>query len=451
MRSIQRSSRIALLAGFGGLLGIIVFTGLDTWRMLSRYRMADEQIRKQYLQRNHLLSNIRSDLYLSGTYVRDYLLDPDPVRSAAFGASLASVRTQMDSDVASYERGMEGREAEACNALKAQLGQYWRVLEPVMHWDSERRQREGYTFLRDYVLPKRTSMLDAAEQIVAMNEQQLASGKERAAELLSQVRTRLLLLLAAAIVLGAGMAGFSARRILQLESRAQAKYLEAEEARRQLAHLSARLVEVQESERRSLARELHDEVGQALSAVLIELRNLLSGIGQRRADQTRQQAEVIRSLVEGAVRVVRNMSLLLRPSMLDDLGLVPALKWQAREVAKRTGLDVTVATELESEQLPEEYKTCVYRIVQEALHNSSRHAQATAVRIRIQQRGEHLLITVQDDGRGFDVKQSKGMGLLGIEERAAQLRGSCHIHSGPSMGTVLTVDLRLPAAAEVTP
>jgi signal transduction histidine kinase len=150
---------------------------------------------------------------------------------------------------------------------------------------------------------------------------------------------------------------------------------------------------------------------------------------------------MIKGLVESTVRVVRNMSLLLRPSMLDDLGLVPALRWQAREVSKRTSMDVSVATELVSDDLPDEYKTCIYRVVQEALHNCSRHSLATAVRIRVHQEPSQLSLSVQDDGQGFDVRQSKGLGLLGIEERVARLGGKCEIHSGTGRGTILTVTL----------
>src|SRR5262249_8948292 len=151
--------------------------------------------------------------------------------------------------------------------------------------------------------------------------------------------------------------------------------------------------------------------------------------------------ETIRGVLENCMKVVRNMALLLRPSMLDDLGLVPALDWQAREVSKRTSLDVTVATELETDDLPDEYKTCIYRVVQEALHNSARHSRASAVRIRVQQDPRRLTLSIQDDGQGFDVKQMKGLGLLGIHERVAQLGGECHVHSEPGSGTMLTIEL----------
>jgi signal transduction histidine kinase len=200
-------------------------------------------------------------------------------------------------------------------------------------------------------------------------------------------------------------------------------------------------VEAQETERRSLSRELHDEVGQSLSAVLVELRNLLGGLGVRPEEQTRSQVEVIKGLVEGSIRSIRNMALLLRPSMLDDLGLVPALRWQAREVSKHTSMDVAVEAELDSEELPDEYKTCIYRVVQEALHNCSRHSNATKVRVRVQRQATALLLSIEDDGRGFDVNQSKGLGLLGIEERVAQLGGKSQVHSYAGKGTTMTVEL----------
>jgi signal transduction histidine kinase len=239
------------------------------------------------------------------------------------------------------------------------------------------------------------------------------------------------------------MAAFSTRKILRLEAHAHTQYQQVAEARSQLKDLSARLVQAQETERRALSRELHDEVGQSLSAVLVELRNLSEELAIRSEEQSRSHVETIKSLVENSVRVVRNMALLLRPSMLDDLGLVPALRWQAREVSKRTSMDVSVATELASDDLPDEYKTCVYRVVQEALHNCSRHSQARTVRIRVEQQPGRLSLSIQDDGQGFDARQTKGLGLLGIEERVARLGGKCEVHSEPGEGTILAVELPL--------
>jgi len=286
-------------------------------------------------------------------------------------------------------------------------------------------------------------MLAISSRIAQINEQQLNAGNQRVDHLLLTFQKRLGVTLLAAVALGLGMAAFSIRKILRLEADAHMQYQEVAEARRQLKDLSARLVQAQETERRALSRELHDEVGQALSAVLVELRNLSEELALQTEEQVRSHVETMKSLVENSVRVVRNMSLLLRPSMLDDLGLVPALRWQAREVSKRTSMDVSVATELASDDLPDEYKTCVYRVVQEALHNCSQHSHATTVRIRVRQEPGRLSLSIQDDGQGFDARQTKGLGLLGIEERVATLGGKCEVHSELGSGTILAVELPL--------
>jgi signal transduction histidine kinase len=300
----------------------------------------------------------------------------------------------------------------------------------------------GYTFLRDEVYPRRQNMLAIADRIAAINEQQLSAGNDQVVDLLGRFQIRLAITLFAAVAFGLGMAAFSIRRILRLETRAHNRYQEAAAARSQLKDLSARLLQAQETERRALSRELHDEVGQSLSAVLIELRNLSTGLALPSEQQSQNQVETIRGLVEGTIRVVRNMALLLRPSMLDDLGLVPALKWQAREVSKRTSMDVSVAADL-PDDLPDDFKTCIYRVVQEALHNCASHARAKSVRIRVQQEPGRLNLSVQDDGQGFDSQHVKGLGLLGIQERVAQLGGKCMVHSEPGTGTILTVELPL--------
>jgi signal transduction histidine kinase len=434
-------SRFALAAGFGGLLSIMALAGIDALSVLQQFRRNDEQIRSRYLSQNHALNDIRSDVYVSGTYVRDYLLEPDPQRADAYRASLEDVRRHMESALESYRNEVASSEAEHYSALQTELRDYWRTLDPIFRWGSAERRRSGYAFLRDEVFPRRQNMLAIAGRIADLNDQQLNAGNHQVVALLLRFQTRLLLTLLAALALGLGLALFTMRRILNLEEQARRQYLDVAEARTQLKELSARLVQAQETERRSLSRELHDEVGQALSAVLVELRNLSAGLAVRSEEQLRRHVETIKGLVEGTVRVVRNMALLLRPSMLDDLGLIPALKWQARECSKSTAMDVTFAAELDSDELPDEYKTCIYRVVQEALHNCARHSQATTVRIRVEQEPDRLLLTIQDDGRGFEVRQTKGLGLLGIQERVTRLQGNCVVHSKPGGGTTLSVEL----------
>jgi signal transduction histidine kinase len=435
------SSRLALTIGFGGLLAIMAAAGIDAQRVLQQYRERDDQVRRRYLSQNHVLNDIRSDVYVSGTYVRDYVLDPDPARAEAYRLSLENVRAHMVAALDSYGRQTAPAEVQHYTALQTELMNYWATLAPIVEWTPEERRRSGYAFLRDEVFPRRQNMLSIADRIAGINEQQLNAANAEVVSLLTRFQTRVLLTLVAALALGLGMAWFTSRRILSLEDQARVRYEEVADARRQLKDLSARLVQAQETERRALSRELHDEVGQSLSAVLIELRNLSLGLAVGSGEQLRSHVETIKGLVESTVRVVRNMSLLLRPSMLDDLGLIPALKWQAREASKRTSMDISVATELDSDDLPDNYKTCIYRVVQEALQNCARHSQASTVRVRVEQKPERLMLNIQDDGQGFDIQHIKGLGLLGIQERVTRLGGKCEVHSSPGGGTILSVEL----------
>jgi signal transduction histidine kinase len=435
------SSRVALLLGFGGLLLIMALAGIDALRVLSQFQKDDAQIRGRYLSQNHLLNDVRSDVYVSGTYVRDYLLEPDPERANAYLRSLEEVRKHMESALDSYARQAKPAELSHYTALRNELTNYWGILAPVFQWDTAQRRGAGYTFLRDELFPRRQNMLAIADRIASLNEQQLNAGNDQVVSLLLRFQTRLLITLVAALVLGVGMAAFSTRTILRLEAQARLRYLEVVEARGELKDLSARLVQAQETERKALSRELHDEVGQSLSAVLVELRNLSAGLDLRSNDQSRNHVETIKGVVEGTIRVVRNMSLLLRPSMLDDLGLMPALRWQARESSKQTSMNVSVATDFDSDNLPDEYNTCIYRVVQEALYNCARHSRATTVRIKVQRQPGALVLNIQDDGQGFDVRQTKGLGLIGMQERVTQIGGRFHIHSQPGAGTILSAEL----------
>ena len=152
------------------------------------------------------------------------------------------------------------------------------ILEPALAWDTEQRRSRSYAFLRDEVLPRRMAMLDIADEIGRVNEQQLDDGNQQVASLFSQFRNRLAGTVLATLGLGLLLAALSMAKILRLERESNARYREIEEARGELKELSARLVQAQETERTAISRELHDEVGQSLSALLIGLSNLSAAI-----------------------------------------------------------------------------------------------------------------------------------------------------------------------------
>jgi signal transduction histidine kinase len=231
---------------------------------------------------------------------------------------------------------------------------------------------------------------------------------------------------------------------------AMALYKHQAEARllattRQLKALSRRVLEAQEQERRRVALELHDELGQLLTAIKINLQ-----LGERFKDKAPPElyTENLR-IVEEAIQQVRHLATGLRPSMLDDLGLAPALKWVAEQSATRSGFEVTFHHERTQVRLAPEVETACFRIVQEALTNISRHAQAAHVDIALSRDGTDLLLTVQDDGLGFDLATMQAralaggsLGVLGMQERATLLGGQLDIDS--KLGRGCTVTLRAP-------
>jgi signal transduction histidine kinase len=439
-------SRLVLLAGFGGLLILMAFAGVDGIQALQQIQTSNDRIRDQFLLRTQVLERIRSDLYLSGTDVRDYLLEPQAGKAEGHRYTLLETRKDMDAALQQYLQLLSLSEAQPFRVLTEELAAYWRILEPTFEWTAEQRQRAGYAFLRDEVFPRRTSMLAIADQIGRFSEAQLNSGKVAVQRGFRQFRSRLMVTVVLTIALGFLLAMFSIRKILKLEGTSARHYTEMSQARVELKRLSARLLEAQEEERRLISRELHDEVGQALTAVLLEMANLSNLIRGKEEAALPKKVDEIKRLLEESIGVVRNMALLLRPSMLDDLGLVPALQWQAREASKRSGLWVKVAAEEVSEELTEDHKTCIYRIVQEALHNIVQHAKARNVRITVTQEPDRLLLSIQDDGQGFNPPQERGMGLIGMEERVSALGGRLVVESASGEGTVLRVALPLPQA-----
>ncbi|MGA2131269.1 MAG: ATP-binding protein [Bryobacteraceae bacterium] len=445
VQPLQWGAQVVLLASFGGMLGLMLFAGIDSLRALRQVQSRNVQIRQTFLVRNRALEEIRSVLYQSGTYTRDYLLERDAARAETYRAGKQRVRAEMDAALRQYSRFLDASEEAPFAALQSRIDDYWKLVDPIFHWDAQEKLARSDTFLHQQLFPQRSTALEIADRIAAVNEQELSNGDERLKIIFDQFRFRLGLMLALTLGIGALLALATTRHILRLARDAEMRYGQVVHAQRELKELSARLVEAQELERRAISRELHDEVGQSLSALLMELGNL--GAVAPGDAELRRHVEAIRKLAESSVNVVRNMALLLRPSMLDDLGLVPALQWQAREISKRTGMAVTVDAESVADDLPEEHKTCIYRVVQEALNNCARHAAARSVRIRVVQEAERIRLTVQDDGQGFDSTHVRGLGLLGMEERVTHLGGQFQLESEPGRGTELRIEIPLTTRA----
>ncbi|HSU60697.1 MAG TPA: MCP four helix bundle domain-containing protein [Bryobacteraceae bacterium] len=436
-------TRRLLLVGFGGILLLLAITGLNAVSVLKAIQSRNEQIRQDYVNRERILEQLRSDVYLSGTYVRDLLLEPDPARADTHRNELEETRSRIKAMIAEYAGILRGEERAPFQQFEREVSAYFDSLRPALQWNADQRRELGYAFMQNSLLPRRMVIVHLADQISRINQKQLESGNRQVAALFASFRRSLLVLFLVTLACGLVLAAGSMYRILRLERLSAERFEEMVRTRAALRDLSARLVEVQETERRALSRELHDEVGQSLSALLLAIDNVSATLPSSGNPESRVQLHEIRRLAERTVTVVRDMSLLLRPSMLDDLGLVPALQWQAREISRNNNVRIDVQADLSSEHLPDEHKTCIYRVVQEALRNVTRHARAKSVQIRLTRPDGTLHLTIQDDGQGFIPERDKGMGLLGMQERVSHLRGAFELVSRPGKGTVINVELPL--------
>src|ERR1051325_4959593 len=221
-----------------------------------------------------------------------------------------------------------------------------------------------------------------------------------------------------------------------------------------LQMFSRQLIEAQEDERRRIARELHDQIGQVLTAVKMNLH----AVG--RVCDTREAGAHIKDNIEAvdeALRLVRDLSVDLRPPLLDDLGLVTALHWYVDRYARRSEISAEVIIDLKdpNERFSREVETACFRIAQEALTNVARHARANKVSLRLRKKQEVLFLTIKDDGKGFDPKALRRraprvatLGLIGMQERAHAAGGVLEISSAPSKGTEIRLQLPLTRSEE---
>jgi len=443
-KSLQRilgARTNTLWIGFAGLLSLMVFIAVDSGRMLRSVAATSLTLRRESRDRDALLDLLRSDIYHSGTIVRDYLLETEDAGAAIQKTELESVRARIDDTLQRYEQTFPASERSAfdlyAHDLHSHIDSYWQSLAPALQWSSAARRSLGEQYLLNVILPRRAEIVQLARQVTLLNERDLDTGEDRLQALQAHFRQRVTIISVVALLLGGILAVVVIHRVQRLERQSETRFQEVVEARRALRKLSDRLVTAQEEERRNLSRELHDEIGQSMSAMLVDLGRLEAAPPD--GAKLRERLASTRRMAETCVGMVRNMALLLRPSMLDDLGLIPALRWQAREVTRRTGLPVKMVADDIADGLLDSHRTCLYRFVQEALNNCARHSRATQVRVVVREDTDGLSVSVQDNGIGFDPRQEKGMGLLGMEERVERLNGAFRIESQPGHGTLISM------------
>jgi signal transduction histidine kinase len=424
----SKKLRRLLLISFSWLLALLIGAGTDALLSVRRLERVSQEVHRRFTARNHAITTIVVSVRIYDDQLERFLLQdllqesaPDPAevtkQIAAARGALLDFPLDRDSD-----------EQLLLAAMQQQLQEGETSCAIVLSWRADLRRQRAYQFIGQQLIPWRTHIFELSAQISALDERKLALENLAVAARFQSLESRLVWLVSLSLIAGVLMSLVCGWYILRLERQARLRYGALASSRLELENLSARLVQAQEEERRSISRELHDEVGQSLGALLVEVGQLAKLVPP---DDRVTQAQIaqIKSVAESAVKSIRDIALLLRPPMLDDLGLVPALEWQAREISRHSDMEVEVRSENVSEDLGDETKVTIYRLVQEALNNAATHASAKDAKVTINQKSDKITVEIADDGHGFDPARQRGMGILGMEERVRRLGGTLTIES----------------------
>jgi signal transduction histidine kinase len=413
----------------------MLLAGAYSFSVLRQMQSEEELARQNFLHRSQSLGGMCSSLETYSDHVQTFILRDAP----GDPADVDRLATAIEDAVRQYPATRDADERDLLAAIQDAIDRERGLLGALLSLAPGARRAVAPRVVVEELLPLRAGILDCSARVRLWSGRELAATSRVVLERFSALEgslTRLLLVaLGSGLLLGIG----SILYIGRLESDAQRRYEELARSRGELQRLSARLLDAQEAERRSISRELHDEVGQSLGALLMDL----GRVSAHAPEPLKEELAHMKSVAESTVQTVRNIALLLRPSMLDDLGLIPALEWQAREVSRRTGMEADVHSEGVPEDLPEEDSVCIYRLVQEALNNAARHSGARTAHVSVEVSAGRIGVTVRDDGGGFDPQRTRGLGILGMEERVKRLAGTFAIETQPGAGTAVRASLPL--------
>lgn len=425
----------------GLLLVAAVFLSMR-FRDASQLRLSPEYGVLQ--DRERQLASIRKSANQGFASTRDYLIDNHPNSGEVYIEEIR--RAKAGTTKAFLALSSWTAQQAALTQIDRDLAQYWTLLDQNRFTTVKEKQEFGYDFLQQRLLPARREVFDSIKVLEDRETAERAAILNRLARDRSFDLTAIFLIMGLTIAISLLLASGNQRFRRAAQSENRRKYEEMTSARDSLEQLSGRLLRIQEDERRKISRELHDGLGQTLTALRMEIHHV-HFIATRNLDGGEERLIRARKLAEEAVQTVKDISLLLRPPLLDDLGLEPALAWLADQFTRRTDIQCLFHASNLQEHLPDDLKTCVFRVIQEALNNCEKHASPTCVEVVVEQNADMLSICVEDDGAGFTLNEKNtparhaGLGILGMRERAVLLGGTLKIRSSPGKGTKLNMSL----------
>ena len=443
---IERLSiRTALAIGFCVTLGLWLYTGYAFTQRIDTVQSEAAEVASRYTRAQELLSTVRAQVLLSSVRVRDALLDPQPEALRQHQEQVHAAHRIVRMALADYEPVI-GSSAESAqiDRLRQEVDELHATSSAVLADAAGKNAAQIRDVLNRHIVPRRQAALAISEEIQAINrrafvqQQQDIAAIHRSAELENRER------LGIALVIGLGVVLMTSLYATRLERRLRVQMERDALMSQELQDSAAKLIAAQEEERRRIARELHDEVGQVLGALKVEIE-----VAQRSLAAAGGLPGVLseaQSIADGAIKTVRTITQQLHPATLDDLGLAAAIDSSLRGLARRQDIRAELHQKDLPDRLPREVELAAYRIVQEAITNVSKHANATECHVHLTHLRDRLLIEVEDDGVGFaeDADRpiiARGLGLISVRERAARLGGTFNILSTPGEGTRLIVSL----------
>jgi len=448
--AIRLPIRAALAGALLVTLALWLYTGYTFGRRLDEVERQATDVAARYARAQELLTTVRTQVLVASVRVRDALLNPDPGTLAAYRDQVSANYATLDAALTAYEPVL-GSDTEhvAITRLRREVEDFRDTVSTLLQGGSRHSAADVRQLLNSHIVPRRESAFRISEEVQALNraaylqQQAELASIHRSAERTSQRRLAIASTVSAALLL---LVGAYAGR---LEQRLRNQRDRDARLSRELQDAHSRMVQVQEHERRVIARELHDEVGQVLTAVRFEL-----GLAQRAiVARGLSPAPLVeaQTITATAINTVRDLTLLLHPVALDDLGLVPAVEALLRGLARRHEITVEFTHDGVPDRFDPAAEKAAYRIVQEALTNVARHAQARTCRVSLRLWNGRLFVEVADDGVGFDLESQTApparLGLLGVRERAVQHGGDLSITSRPGEGTRLNAELPVVGAA----
>ena len=436
-----------LRLGFGAMIALLVFSALQAYRIQQAAAGQTARIYHRFAQQVELQTRIRRTLFLGSINSRDYILSNRGDRLATLRQQLGELKAEANSalDQLQHVAGAAG----SLHELRETMRDFWATIDSTPERTSGMGRDQLYDYVQSEIVPRRNVAGAFLRELEEVNREGLRRSEEEFERSRRGALWGLLAMVGLSAVLGLVVARLSLRHAARLEGESLRRFEEVTQAKRDLEQLSGRLLDVQEDERRRIARELHDEIGQNLTALRIEI-SRAQAAWKAGSPAVHERLEEARALAEKTVHTVRDISLLLRPALLDDLGLAAALQWQAEEFSRRSGISSRFSEEGLENALPDAHKTCVYRVVQEALNNCEKHSAATQVRLAVRQSGRELTVEIADNGRGFRLDPQgnpageAGLGILGMRERVGMLGGWLNLESAEGRGTRLWLMLPLP-------